>query len=117
VAGGRESNDSFLVNGIESRNARDAGRIISRAGVEGAVFGFLHGLRANLRTAASTISIRAQSLARADENLEVITAYVRDAIDDEFRTTARSIQNILLNRCKAGDNPEPTRDEKESPNE
>lgn len=103
---------------IESRNARDDGRIISRAGVESYVLGFVQRLRANLfHNVPTTMYPRVASMVSSGISREEIIKYMRDTLDDEFRLTARSIANALRNgSCKAGDNPPPTKDEKEPQN-
>jgi hypothetical protein len=89
---------------IESRNRRDDGRLISRAGVEHFVFAYLKLLNTSLlRNAAVTIELRVSSMARSDTTSEERVALVRDLLSSDMNVTKQTIVRALRYKCRAGD--------------
>ena len=103
---------------LESRNRRDDGRIISRAGVEHFVFGFLERLSLNLlQNMPTALQPRLQAMVRNGQTREEQVAVMREYISTELKNAQRSIVGALKSgACQVGDNPEPTASEKDSQN-
>lgn len=92
---------------LESRNDRDAGRLISAELVGVHVFGMIDGQnRRLLNNAPRTIAVRALSLARNGGTLEELTTLASSAISTELRVTVAKARRAI-GACKTGDNPPP----------
>ncbi len=90
---------------LESRNDRDAGRLISAELVKHHVFDLLDGQNRRLLTnTPSTISVRALSAARNGSTLEDLRALIASAIGAELRVSRDRVRRAIR-ACKAGDNP------------
>lgn len=90
---------------VESRNDRDAGRLISSELVAHHVIGMLDGQnRRLLNNAPRTIAVRAMSAVRSGGTLEQVTELVRSAISSELRITVASARKAIR-ACSTGDNP------------
>jgi len=88
---------------LESRNERDAGRLLAKALVRTHVLGQIQGLhRQLLESYPTTLATRLAAAVRADESHEVHVELVRSLLGRELRTAKdRAIR--ALRHCRAGD--------------
>jgi hypothetical protein len=91
---------------LESRNERDAGRLIGREFVRKHVFGYLDGLSLRLvRDAPTNIAARIADGMSREERLEIAHDVVSGLIKDAKRQAI-----VRINQCRVGDNPPPVAD-------
>lgn len=92
---------------LESRNDRDAGRLISAELVNTHVLGMIDGQnRRLLSNPPRTIAIRALSVARNGGTLEDLIALGTAAISTELRVTVAQARRAIR-ACRTGDHPPP----------
>jgi hypothetical protein len=92
---------------LESRSARDDGRLIARATVTTHVFGAIDRLfRTLLRETSAVIATRVAAAVRAGESGEAIARLVAAILSAEF-TGARRAAVAGLDAARTGDNPPP----------
>ncbi|MEO7037294.1 MAG: hypothetical protein ABI335_26010 [Polyangiaceae bacterium] len=90
---------------LESRNDRDAGRLISAELVKMHVFDLLDSQNRRLLTnAPQSIAQRALSAARRGAPLEEVKAMITSAISTELRVSRDKVRRAIR-ACSAGDNP------------
>ncbi len=90
---------------VESRNARDDGRLVSCELVKQLVIGLIKNQNLRLvENAPRKARARVDASARRGAPAEEIEALIRAAINAELTVSTRQISAALV-RCKAGDNP------------
>jgi hypothetical protein len=89
---------------IESRNARDAGRLISREFVQNNVFTYLNSL--NIRLLQDVVTTLATRLGEGVPTVEERKIIVRHALEAAIGGSKREALRALDN-CRTGDNPPP----------
>lgn len=92
---------------LESRNARDDGRLIAREPVRGVVFGLLSELNRRLLTdASSTIATRMIALVRSGGTHEQCRDLVRSIVSSQIKVSKRRVLNTFDSPIvRATDNP------------
>lgn len=90
---------------LESRNDRDARRLISSELVRMYVFDLVETQNRKLLTVVpQTLAVRAVSAVRANKPLEEVKAMITSAIGTELRVSKEKVRRAIR-ACKAGDNP------------
>jgi hypothetical protein len=102
---------------LESRLAREQGRLISRELVRLHCFGALQKLHHRLlMDAAATLAVRIGSSARAGATREELTKVARDLIGSELAAAKRGVAAGIRD-SKTGDNPPPVKSEEHNDDE